>query len=819
MSDKKINSGDTFMENNKHAGLRFLLCLLLSVSGVFAVSAQEADDPNIEKVQGLVSYYRFMLNTVGGQRASMTEKETIINSSFDKVFRDPEVQIEDDLSLDRSAIVNKNVQAYLRDVDFFFQEIKFEFEDIEVSRETNEVGDPYYLVSFMSSWEGKNLEGEEVSNSGERFMEVNIDDQGDIKIVSVYTTKVSRAEQLRSWWDELPVSWDNYFREKFSLGYDSVDVNRLEEISAIDSLNLEGERWIEDVQALSIFRGLKKLNLRNTRVSDLVPLRYAQNLSYLDISATNIRDISSISYFKNLRQLYIEDTPVNDLSPISEISDLEVLDISNVSAISFAPIANLSLKKLDLAGTAFSETKLLSQMKDLRWLNLEKTYVVGLAGLTDLEKLEYLNVANTYVSNLRPLRMLQNLTELRIDHTEIADISVLKSLEALRKVYADYTNVGEKAAEQFMNERPNVLVVTNASGVLNWWERLSVDWKSGLLRNSPYEKNLTIEQIIQLLQSDSLDLSGLRLLQGEPLTRFTRLKYVDLSDNLFSNLDFLGTLTELEVLKANNLPIDQIFVLKSLTKLRRVELKKLLTLDLQPLAELSNLQYLNLEGTPIEDVQAMRLWQENPELLIIYRTEKLVVWWESLSPEYKSRFSKRIGEDPTHEELHAFTQSSQLEISGTDIIDVYDIQVFHGLEELKLTNTSVSNLYELSDLKALTSLAITNGPFSNLESLRGLDQLRALSIANTPVEDLDGITALKNLEKLDCSGTQIKNIKELRDLKSLTYLDISNTKAWQLHWLFEHPEFKELICYNSRVRENKLEDFKSTFPDCKITYY
>lgn len=807
------------MENSKHTGRRYLLYVLLMISGVLTAPAQEDNDPNIEKVKGLVSYYKFMLNTVGGQRASMTEKETVINSSYDKVFRDPEVQVEDDLSLERSAIVNKNVQAYLRDVDFFFREITFDFTDIEVSRETTETGNPYYLVSFVSTWEGTNLEGVEVSNSGERFMEVNIDDQGDIKIVSIYTTKVSRADQLKSWWYGLPVSWDNYFRETFSLGYDSVSLDRMEELTGIDSLNLEGELWIEEVQALSVFRGLRTLNLRNTGVSDLVPLRYAQNLNRLDISGTKIRDISSISYFKNLKELYIEDTPVNELSPIAEMSDLKVLDISNVSAISFAPLANLSLHELDLSGTAFSETKLLSQMKELRRLDLEKTYVVGLAGLSGMTALRYLDISNTYVSNLRPLRMLQRLEEVHIDHTEIADISTLQGLQSLKKVYANYTNISEEAAEQFMNQKPNTLVVTNASGVMNWWNRLPINWRTGLLRNSSYQDNLTIEQIIQLLQSDSLDLTGLKLLQGEPLTRFTRLKYLDISNNLFANLDFLQSLTELEVLKANNLPIDQIFVMQSLARLRKLELQKLITLDLQPLAGLRNLQYLNLEGTPIEDIQAVRLWKENPDLLVIYRTEGLQSWWRELPDAYKAHFERQLGEDPSPEDLHAFTQNSILELSGVEIDDLTALKVFYGLEKLTLTNTSVMDVSALSNMEALASLSITNGPFADLESLQGLGQLRALSIANTPVDDLDGITALKNLEKLDCSGTQIKNIKELRDLKALKYLDISNTKAWQLHWLFEHPKFEELICYNSRVRDKKLEDFRSNFPDCKITYY
>jgi hypothetical protein len=88
------------------------------------VSAQDSKDTlnaEFDEVQGIVSLYRFMLNTVGSEEASTTEKETIINNSYLKIFRDAEVQIEDDLSTDRITALNKSVQGYLRDVDFFFK--------------------------------------------------------------------------------------------------------------------------------------------------------------------------------------------------------------------------------------------------------------------------------------------------------------------------------------------------------------------------------------------------------------------------------------------------------------------------------------------------------------------------------------------------------------------------------------------------------------------------------------------------------------------------------------------------------------------------
>ena len=74
------------------------------------------------KKVGINSYmdYAKMLRTDPEEYAQLL-REIAVN--YTKFFRDEDVQVEDDLIDERETVTNKNVQAYLKDVDFFFKNV------------------------------------------------------------------------------------------------------------------------------------------------------------------------------------------------------------------------------------------------------------------------------------------------------------------------------------------------------------------------------------------------------------------------------------------------------------------------------------------------------------------------------------------------------------------------------------------------------------------------------------------------------------------------------------------------------------------------
>src|SRR5688500_6143599 len=143
---------------------------------------------NEEKVKDLVAFLQLLLNTLGSNTTSARDKEIVITESYAKIFRDGKVQVEDDLDETRSVITNKDVVAYLKDVDFFFKDVKFELIIEDIKEGVNANGQVFYKVSLSRNLSGTTASGKPVNNTTPRYIEINYDRAAeDLKIASIYT--------------------------------------------------------------------------------------------------------------------------------------------------------------------------------------------------------------------------------------------------------------------------------------------------------------------------------------------------------------------------------------------------------------------------------------------------------------------------------------------------------------------------------------------------------------------------------------------------------------------------------------------------------
>ena len=133
------------------------------------------------------SFLEFLLNTLGDAQSSARDKDVIIRESYLKIFRDGKVQIEDDLLADRKVVTNKDVQAYLKDIEFFYKSVAFKFKIREIKPTQKENGEIFFLVSLDRSLTAIGITGEKVTTTQLRFIEVNVDEKSqDLKIASIY---------------------------------------------------------------------------------------------------------------------------------------------------------------------------------------------------------------------------------------------------------------------------------------------------------------------------------------------------------------------------------------------------------------------------------------------------------------------------------------------------------------------------------------------------------------------------------------------------------------------------------------------------------
>ncbi|MEA3480025.1 MAG: hypothetical protein U9R60_17720, partial [Bacteroidota bacterium] len=157
-----------------------------------------------EQVEQLISMYQFTINTLGDKATSAKEQEIIITQSFQKIFVDEEVQVEDDLDEKRTNLINKDVQAYLKDITFFYKNASFTYSIQSIEPSYTENGDLFFLATTNRNLSGVNIENISVNNNRIRYIEINYNDmEQDVRIASIYTTKLNENEENRTWWNGL----------------------------------------------------------------------------------------------------------------------------------------------------------------------------------------------------------------------------------------------------------------------------------------------------------------------------------------------------------------------------------------------------------------------------------------------------------------------------------------------------------------------------------------------------------------------------------------------------------------------------------------
>jgi hypothetical protein len=235
---------------------------------------------------------------------------------------------------------------------------------------------------------------------------------------------------------------------------------------------------------------------------------------------------------------------------------------------------------------------------------------------------------------------------------------------------------------------------------------------------------------------------------------------------------------------------------------------------------LPELQKVYADQTMVIDINASEFLEKNPESLIVYKTNHLNRWWSNLSRSWKDVFRTQMGEDTTttRENLHTLAERNSLHFKDAGVNDLSVLSEFVRLKELHFSGTAIGNIPALENIRSLKSLHATNSPIQKIESLGFFEDLEDLDISNTPVDELKPVGGLQKLKNLNASGTQIKKLDPLERLESLESLDCSNTKVSNLNPV-SHLPLKILKCYNTKISEREVKNFKERNPECNIVYY
>ena len=803
--------------------------MCLSFSGI-AQSIKGYTNAEIDeysaKVEDQVRFLEYLLNTIGSAETQPRDKDVVIRESYLKIFRDGEVQVEDDLLLDRKVVTNKNVTAYLKDIEFFYKDVNFKFKIREIKPHQMDNGDVYFTASLDRTITATGINNEKITNTKPRFVEVNLDSKTqELKIASVYTTKVSRDEELAEWWGVLDPHWQAYFRDRFALSsYDSIGLDQLYKFVEVDSLDISGTDSLLNLSPLEAMRNLKYVNLSNTNITELGPISNVTFLEYLDVSNTPTNDIQFIKYSDRLKHLDISSTKITDISELVNLKSIRSLRVEETPIASFAVLNEFdSLKSLFLAKSGFTNTENIKDLSKLEELDLSNNYLINFSQLADLASLKNLNLSQTNIQDLTPLKDLNDLEVLDITGTEVSDISALNNKTTLTKILADETKLSVLASDNYIRSNPKVLLIHHVKDLESWWAGLSDAWKTSLKKANPSitSDSPSVETLTGTIGLEELDLSGAGIETLNPITRFVKLKKVDFSDNPITEIISLSEVKTLTDITGKNSQVKDISPIKSNDLLTSLNLDGSPVASILDVLSLPNLTYLNVNSSGIFAEEVPEIIIQKSNLTIVYRTEELNSWWSALDDSWKDIFRKQFSlpENPSTEQLHDMTQKSSLTFERVSIDDIHPLTAFVNLRSLEIFDAPVGYLAPITELKLLEKLKISQVPVVDFSPLRGLTNLVELDISNSGIEDLEPISRLSKLKILNISGTNLKSLKDLEGMINLVELDVASTNLRSLRPIEDLPNLKKLSCFNTRLNSRAIDNFKDANPDCEVRFY
>ena len=817
---------------NRNAFLALFFCLSFGATAqtIKGYTSEEITELS-SKVEDQVRFLEFLLNTVGNAQTSARDKDAIIRESYLKIFRDGKVQIEDDLLLDRKVVTNKDVTAYFKDIEFFYKNIEFKFKIKEVKAGQKENGDVFFLASLDRTITAVGLKGDKISNTKLRFVEVNLDEKSqELKIASIYTTKVSRDEELNAWWSSLDAGWKSYFRTRFDLTEkDTVSLAKLYSFVSVDSLNISGNSQIKQLAPLSELRDLKILDISNTSITNLGPISNVTFLEDLNLSNTQTTDIKFIKYADKLRALNISGTQIKEISELLNLKNLTVLKAEKTPIESFAVLNEFkNLKELQISDTEFNDVENIKELVSLEKLGLRNTKLINFSAIAQLVSLQYLDLFNTNISDLSPVSNLVQLVFLEISNSSVADLNPLNKLDKLKKVAADETNLSPSDAANFARSHPNVLLIHHVKDLKSWWnETLSEAWKKALMRANPQlqldESNgPNVDLLTQTLNNSSLNLDSLDIESLMPVVRFVSLTELSFSNNQrVSDLTPITELKLIESITAKNTGVQNLSILTGNTLLQKIDVENSPVKDLRGLETLSKLTYLNVDRTFVGQEEIPDLLLKRPDLLIIYRSNYLFQWWGALTEEWKLVLKTKFNlpDSLNTDKLHAMTATSDLKLEGVNITMLDPLIAFSNLRKLSVFDAPINSLLSVSQLNKLTSLKLSQIPAVDYSSLSEIVTLTELDLSNTGLKDLAPVTNLVNLKKLNLSGSNITSLKGMESLVNLEELDVATTDLRSLKALEDLVGLKKLSCFNTKLTPRAVESFKEKVPACDVRFY
>jgi Leucine-rich repeat (LRR) protein len=235
------------------------------------------------------------------------------------------------------------------------------------------------------------------------------------------------------------IQLENAIKSSEKIFSNTIDKDTLEKIT---DLNLEN-KGIKDLKGIEKCINLKRLILANNSIKNIQPIVNLKELEELDLTSNPIENIEPIKDLINLRSLTFGQhttgetikAKITTLEPLRKLINLEVLRLGHLklNQIDLSPISQLkNLKELNLQGTGISDLSSIQNLTNLEilWLHwgAYEMRISDISKLSKLTNLKVLDLDGDTVSDFTPILGMKRLNELSVWGNRIKDLSVFTQL-------------------------------------------------------------------------------------------------------------------------------------------------------------------------------------------------------------------------------------------------------------------------------------------------------------------------------------------------------------------------------------------------------
>jgi hypothetical protein len=356
------------------------------------------------------------------------------------------------------------------------------------------------MLSNYTGWQSWNHRNAEVLSQLKALNET-----GEIKTLDLRNQEIDSTGLLSMFSNVQKVDFTDCRGNKFgflknysklvSLRIKGVNIKTMDELPALGSLkelNIEYNP-VNSLNGIAKFPGLKKLDISNTGVTQLMPLPVSIKLDSLDANhCYQLRDLRGLNNAASIRYLSLNETPVFDYFPslpslkclrmeycgeninknLFMIPVLDQLEELHVSGSSYVQLGNLiyydqrtvlgiprfpqlkvffayscnienanalsrytGLEKLQLNNNKLKDNLFMAGFSNLKELSLRSNHLAMLEFTENHKGLQKLSISNNeYLDDIKTLNMLPNLRFLDASGTRFSDLTVLSCQNSLEEL-------------------------------------------------------------------------------------------------------------------------------------------------------------------------------------------------------------------------------------------------------------------------------------------------------------------------------------------------------------------------------------------------